>query len=301
MGYRNLKIDSNIQWQIKNQQLVLGTDGEISFPLEDIDTILIENQSVKLTAYMLQAFAEKGIALYVCDERHMPNGVLIPMLRHSRHYRILKAQMNLGKPLQKRLWQQIVCQKVENQAQCLKLAQKEGWESLYAMVREVQSGDRTHVEAKAAAYYFSCLFGKGFSRGEEHIINSALNYGYAIIRGLIARELVCYGFEPSIGLFHKSELNRFNLADDMIESFRPLVDLFVASRFTYDDWLIALSPEIKRDLYRLVNYDMLIGNEHHTLSNCVEKAVASLSTSLQDEANKLKLPMLIELQEHRYE
>lgn len=301
MGYRNLKIDSPIQWQIKNQQLVLGAEGQTSFPLEDIDTILIENQAVKLTAYMLQAFAEKGIVVYVCDEKHMPNAVVLPMLRHSRHYRILKAQINLGKPLQKRLWQQVVCQKVENQARCLELTGKAGAESLHAMVREVQSGDKTHVEAKAAAYYFSCLFGKRFSRGEEHIINSALNYGYAIIRGMIARELVCYGFEPSIGLFHKSELNRFNLADDLIEPFRPLVDLFVAAQFVYEDTQIALTPEIKRNIYGLVNYDMLIGNEHHTLSNCVEKTVASLSSSLQEDAIKLKLPMLIALQEHRYE
>ena len=102
MGYRNLKIDSSVQWHIKNSQLILG-EGDYSFSLEDIDTILIENQGVKLSAYMLQQFARYGIAVYVCDEKHMPNTVILPMLRHSRHLRILKAQMNLGKPLQKRL------------------------------------------------------------------------------------------------------------------------------------------------------------------------------------------------------
>lgn len=300
MGYRNLKIDSSLQWRIQNQQLILDKGEEISFPLEDIDTILIENHSVKLSAYMLQKFAEMGIAVYVCDEKHMPNAVVLPMLRHSRHYRILKAQMNLGKPLQKRLWQQIVVQKIENQAECLRLSEKAGSEYLYAMAKEVQSGDRTHVEAKAAAYYFSCLFGKGFSRGTDCIINSALNYGYAILRGMIARELICYGFEPAIGLFHKSELNSFNLADDMIEPFRPLIDLFAASRFEAEDTQ-SLTPEQKREIYKLVNYDMLISNECHMISNCVEKAVASLSTSIQEGNNRLKLPILLKLQEHRYE
>ena len=300
MGYRNLKIDSNIQWRIQNQQLRLEAGQEVSIPLEDIDTILIENHAVKLTAFMLQKFAELGIAVYVCDEKHMPNAVVLPMLRHSRHYRLLKAQMNLAKPLQKRLWQQVVVRKIENQAECLKLSQREGSEKLYAMAKEVQSGDKTHVEAKAAAYYFSCLFGKRFSRGDDCLVNSALNYGYAILRGMIARELICYGFEPAIGLFHKSELNSFNLADDMIEPFRPLIDLFAASRFCPEQ-VEALTPGDKRELYSLVNYDMEIANETHMVSNCVEKAVASLSTSLQEEKIGLKLPKLILLQEHRYE
>ena len=300
MGYRNLKIDSSVQWHIKNSQLILG-EGDYSFPLEDIDTILIENQGVKLSAYMLQQFAQYGIAVYVCDEKHMPNTVILPMLRHSRHLRILKVQMNLGKPLQKRLWQQIVCKKIENQAECLRLSGKEGHDKLMQMTKEVQSGDKTHVEAKAAAFYFSRLFGMNFSRGEEHIINSALNYGYAIIRGCIARDLVCYGFEPSIGLFHRSELNSFNLADDMIEPFRPLVDLYVASQFSYEDKWEPMTPERKRDIYRLINFDMLSSGERNTASNCIDKAVASLSTSLQEEKNVLKLPTLIALQEHRYE
>lgn len=301
MGYRNIKIDRNVQWHIKNQQLMLGESDACSFPLEDIDTILIENNSVKLSAYMLQKFASLGIAVYICDEKHMPNAVVLPMVRHSRHFRILKAQINLGKPLQKRLWQQIVWKKIENQAECLKLSGKADSDKLSAMAEEVQSGDKTHVESKAAAFYFNRLFGPGFSRGEDHIINSALNYGYAIVRGMIARDLICYGFEPSIGLFHKSELNSFNLADDLIETFRPIVDLYVASKFSYEDKNAPLTSETKRDIYRLITFDMLISKEHHTISNCVEKMVASLSTSMQEEKNVLKLPTLIALQEHRYE
>lgn len=300
MGYRNLKIDSNVKWNIKNQQLVIDAGNDISFPLEDIDSIMIENQTVKLSAYMLQKFAEMGIAVYVCDDKHMPNAVLIPMLRHSRHYRILKAQMNLGKPLQKRLWQQIVIRKIENQAECLRICGKKGADTLFALSREVQSGDRTHVEAKAAALYFRNLFGKTFSRGEDSKINAALNYGYAIIRGMIARELVCYGFEPSIGLFHRSELNSFNLADDVIEPFRPMVDLYTATGIVQDDFPILTSDD-KKSLFKLVNFDMLIGNEYHMVSNCIEKTVASLSTSIQDGNNVLKLPKLTILQEHRYE
>ena len=117
------------------------------------------------------------------------------------------------------------------------------------MCKEVQSGDRTHVEAKAAAYYFRCMYGLGFSRGNDHIINSALNYGYAIIRGMIARSIICYGLEPSIGIFHHSELNNYNLADDMIEPFRPLVDLYVSSHFDISEIDSTLSQEMKKGLF----------------------------------------------------
>ena len=115
MGYRNIKIETSQQLNIKNSQLLIGSSGEVQIPLEDINSILIESQAVTLSSYFLQKMAEMGIAVYVCDEKHLPNAVLLPMVRHSRHFKLLKCQMNLGKPKQKRLWQQIVVRKIENQ------------------------------------------------------------------------------------------------------------------------------------------------------------------------------------------
>ena len=180
MGYRNIKIETSQQLNIKNSQLLIGSSGEVQIPLEDINSILIESQSVTLSSYFLQKMAEMGIAVYVCDEKHLPNAVLLPMVRHSRHFKLLKCQMNLGKPKQKRLWQQIVIRKIENQSACLRFLNLEGAEELLKMSKQVQSGDKTNVEAKAAAFYFRKLYGLGFSRGDDHIINAALNYGYAI-------------------------------------------------------------------------------------------------------------------------
>ena len=216
-----------------------------------------------------------GIAVYVCDEKHLPNAVLLPMVRHSRHFKILKYQIEAGKPLQKRLWQQIVVQKIRNQALCLAYLELDGSEELMKMCKEVQSGDRTHVEAKAAAFYFKSLYGLGFSRGNDHIINAALNYGYAIVRGLIARSIVCYGLEPSIGVFHHSELNNFNLADDMIEPFRPLVDLYVAQNYDIAEIDSDLTPERKRGIFGIINYDMDMKGEKRIISNCIDMLVAS--------------------------
>lgn len=301
MGFRNIKIDSKVQLHIKNQQLEIDNGNIVHFPLEDINCILIENQSVTVSTYMLQQLAEYGIVLYVCDEKHLPNAVLLPLVRHSRHYKVLKCQMNLGKPLQKRLWQQIIVRKILNQAYCLELQEIDGAEELRKMSKEVQSGDRTHVEAKAAAFYFRKLYGIGFTRGDENIVNAALNYGYAIVRGMIARSIVCYGLEPSIGIFHCSELNSYNLADDIIEPFRPLVDLYVSTHFDVSEVNFALTPEIKRGLFGIINYDMLVKGEKRIVSNSIDMLVAGYSGAIQGNRTELDLPELMPLQVHSYE
>ena len=301
MGFRNIKIDSHVKLSIKNQQLYIETDILRQIPLEDINCIIIENQTVTVSAYLLQKMADMGITVYVCDEKHLPNAVLLPMVRHSRHFKILKYQIEAGKPLQKRLWQQIVVRKIRNQALCLAYLDLDGSEELMKMCKEVQSGDRTHVEAKAAAFYFKSLYGLGFSRGNDHVINSALNYGYAIVIGLIARSIVCYGLEPSIGVFHHSELNNFNLADDMIEPFRPLVDLYVSQNYDVAEIDSDLTPERKRDIFGIINYDMDVKGEKRIISNCIDMLVASYSSALQGKRSDLELPELMQLQVHSYE
>ena len=301
MGFRNIKIDSHVKLSIKNQQLYIETDILRQIPLEDINCIIIENQTVTVSAYLLQKMADMGITVYVCDEKHLPNAVLLPMVRHSRHFKILKYQIEASKPLQKRLWQQIVVRKIRNQALCLAYLDLDGSEELMKMCKEVQSGDRTHVEAKAAAFYFKSLYGLGFSRGNDHVINSALNYGYAIVRGLIARSIVCYGLEPSIGVFHHSELNNFNLADDMIEPFRPLVDLYVSQNYDVAEIDSDLTPERKRDIFGIINYDMDVKGEKRIISNCIDMLVASYSSALQGKRSDLELPELMQLQVHSYE
>lgn len=300
MGYRNIKIESSIGLHIKNSQLIIGDRG-ISFPLEDINCVLIENQSVTVSSYMLQEFAKNEIALYVCDEKHLPNAVLLPLVKHSRHFKMLTRQIEVGKPLIKRLWQQIIVCKIKNQALCLKEMGLDGYDKLLAMTKEVQSGDKTHVEAKAAAYYFRALYGDDFTRDNECIINSAMNYAYAIIRGLIARSIVCYGLEPSLGMFHHSELNSFNLADDLIEVFRPLVDLYVASHFDIAEVDSDLTPQIKRDLFNIINYDMSVKGDKRIISNCIDMLVYSYSGAIQGNRTDLELPELIPLQVHSYE
>lgn len=302
MGYKNLKIEKYWNFSIKNKQLVLENDKTFTIPLEDINTIMLEDMSIKLSVYFLQTVSKYGIVVYVCDEKHIPNGLVLPMLCHSRHFKMLKNQINISKPFQKRLWQQIIMQKILNQAKSLEMAEKfDAGKELKKMVKEVQSGDRKHVEAKAAAFYFKKLYGEYFSRGQEHIINAALNYGYAILRGIIARSIICYGFEPSIGLFHHSEQNSYNLADDIFEPFRSIVDIYVYQNYDISEVEKGLTTEMKRGLYNIMNYNMKINNEKQSVSNCVEKVVMSFSACLAGNRDSLMLPELIPIEMHEYE
>lgn len=299
MGYRNIMISNGTELHVKDKQLQIGNLASI--PLEDINSIMIESQSVKLTSYFLQKAAEYGIVVYVCNEQHNPSTVVLPLQHHHRHFKMLKLQIGMSKPLQKRLWQQIIVRKIKNQARCLELMNIPQWKELDIMAREVKSGDTTHVEGKAAAFYFKCLFGERFSRGEDHIINSALNYGYAIIRGMIARTIICYGFEPSLGIWHCSELNGFNLADDFIEPFRQVVDLYVAKKFDYAEMETTLTPDMKKGLFSVLSYDMDVNGEKQILANAIDKMIMGYGGCLNGSRNELTIPELMPLEIHHYE
>lgn len=165
----------------------------------------------------------------------------------------------MKKPLAKRIWQSIVKRKVENQAACLTLAGSEGEQALKNLVDNVESGDRSFVESQAARMYFKFLYGSTFTRSSDNLINAALNYGYAIVRGQVARSLSAYGFLPSIGLQHHSEVNNFNLADDFMEPYRPVVDLLVAKEF--DVTLEPLSTDHKHRLYGVLTQTVLLESQ----------------------------------------
>ena len=300
MGYRNLIIANAKRLSVKDCQLLID---DISVPVEDINSLLIENQNTMFSTYVLQYLADQGVVVYVCDYKHIPNAVLLPLIAHSRHLKMLKYQIEISRVLQKRIWQKIIVAKLENQSRCLSLIEDlDGAKHVKLMQKKVLSGDPKNIEAQAAAYYFKRIYGKQFVRSHESLTNAMLNYGYAIVRGMIARSIVCHGYEPSLGVFHKSELNNFNLADDFIEPFRPLVDLAVYQLMqTVDEEQQELTPDIKHELFRLVNYDMEVGNQKHIVSNAIELFVESYSKSLRDNVESITPPIIIALKEHSYE
>lgn len=299
MEYRNLFLANPARLSVQRNQLVIEQEERYTIPLEDISTVLIESQQVTLTARAIAAMAEQGITVILCDEKHLPSCQILPMDQYCRQRKLLMAQVEIGKPLQKQLWQQIVVQKIRNQAKCLRLAGKEGAEELMRLAGSVLSNDSDNREAVAAALYFPALFGEDFTRGSDDSRNAALNYGYAILRGGIARNLVTHGLEPCIGLHHRSELNQFNLADDLIEPFRPLVDLYVAQHFSGDEEV--LTPRQKVGLFDLTRYLVEQAGKRYRVMLAVSRSCSSLANSIVEQKLALELPELLPLERHEYE
>lgn len=299
MAFRNVYIENDVQMKIKNEQLVIKKETEeYTIPLEDVNSICIESQRSNITTYALKKCIEHDIIMYVCDEKHLPTGVLVGMNNYSRQLKNIKLQVEMSKPLMKRIWQNIIKVKIQNQAECLRQLEKGGADLLDRMSESVTSGDTENVEARVANLYFRCLFGRTFNRKIECIENSALNYGYAIVRGIIARTLIMYGFEPAIGIFHHNQLNNFNLADDLIECFRPVVDLYVMSNIDFSN--NELDSLNKKVLYNIVNTLVLIDGKKFNISGAIEYMIKSLSTSMNKNQNLIKVPYLICLEEYRY-
>lgn len=297
MAFRNVMVESPARISVKNNQLLIFTDREFSLSVEDISAVLLESRMSTITTAALSLLGQSGCTLFVCDEKHMPCAVLTPFSQHSRALTSAQLQLSASEPLKKRLWQALVKAKISNQAECLRLSEKEV-KALSDLSARVRSGDPDNVEAAAAQAYFPLLFGAGFVRRSNDAINAALNYGYAILRGQMARTLAIYGFLPAFGVHHHSELNAFNLADDFMEPFRPVIDLLVFKEDNSED---GLSPERKRRLFNCLNLDILSGSEHHSVSYAIERLVQSYARSLKEKSPLLCLPALVETRQHRYE
>jgi len=268
-------------------------------PFEDIAVIVLNHREITLTHPVLSACAEYGIGLYATGSNHQPSGVFLPFLPHSRTTRMMRKQLNIARPLAKQVWASVVRRKIENQAACLKLCGKKGMDRLESYARRVRSGDGDNLEGQAAAFYFAQLFGQSFHRAEEIWTNAALDYGYAVLRGAIARGLVAHGLHPTVGLFHDSEQNAFNLADDLIEPFRPIVDLHVAKHPAMTEG--NLIPEDKSALVALLNVDVAMPQGRTSALSAIEYAVESLVRVFEEGSNELELPVLIGLRPHRLE
>lgn len=230
MAWRGLHITKPCRLSLADGQIVVDQDdGEARLALEDVAWIVLDAPQSTITSTILSACMTAGIAIIATDATHTPCGVVLPFHQHFRQGEIAHRQAAMTGPLKKRLWQKIVRAKIDNQAQALATVGRGGATSLREMTKLVGSGDPGNVEARAARYYWTQLWPE-FRRddgGDKR--NKLLNYGYAVIRSGVARSLVAAGLLPAFGLKHASVTNAFNLADDIVEPFRPFVD-FLAWR-----------------------------------------------------------------------
>lgn len=299
MVWRSVMISRPARLHREHFSLAIEQEETALVPFEDIAVIVLDHQEITLTHPVLSACAEYGIGLFATGRTHQPAGVFLPFLTHSRTTRMMRLQLGISRPAAKQAWASIVRRKIENQAACLKLCGKPGHERLASYARRVRSGDPDNLEAQAAVFYFAQLFGNDFSREDARWTNAALDYGYAVLRGAIARGLVAHGLHPSVGLFHDSEQNAFNLADDLIEPFRPLVDLHVARHGATTEG--DLIPADKQALVALLNVDVGMPQGRMSALSAIEYAIESLARIFEGNAKELDLPVLVGLQAHRLE
>lgn len=301
MVWRSVVINRPARLKREHFALVVEQEQSARVPFEDIAVIVLNHREITLTHPVLSACADYGIGLYSTGDNHQPNGVFMPFLQHSRATRMQRLQLNLDKPTTKRAWARIVQVKIQNQARCMELLGATGADRLASYARRVRSGDGGNLEAQASAYYFPQVFGRSFHRSQSGWANAALDYGYAVMRGACARALVQHGMLPSIGLFHSSEQNAFNLADDLIEPYRPVVDLHVAQQSPSDPDA-ELQPTDKAALVSLLNVDVAMPRGQMSVLASIEQAAESLARLYDGGSEQvLELPGLIGLRQHVFE
>lgn len=285
MSWRSILIQNPARVRLKNSQLALSNDnGEYTIPIEDIAVIILDSPEITITSAVLSYMQDEGVVIITCDKSHIPNGLLLPFIPHSRNAQVANIQIGWSAAFKKRAWQKIIQNKIYNQGECLKKFGIEGSDKLFAMVKKVRSGDEGNLEAQAAKYYWQKLFESEFRRGDSDIINSALNYGYAVVRACVARSLVSYGLLPVFGLHHSSELNGFNLADDIIEIFRPFVDCKV-KQMVIDEELSQensrLTKENRSKLAEIAGLNVDINEESFSIIAVCDKISASLVSAVK--------------------
>lgn len=262
-------------------------------PLEDIGFVILEDSAITLSHQLLRSLTEQKAAMITCGENHMPQGLLLPIEGHTTHAEILRAQLDASKPLQKKLWQQLVMAKILNQACLLEFFDRKEHVRLREIVKSVKSGDSDNREGMAARIYWQSLFGdQAFVRDPDGLPpNHLLNYGYAIFRAAVARALTASGLHCAVGLHHHNRYNAFALADDMIEPFRPFVDRTV-SELAKSNTGTSLTKEQKARLLETLTVDVFQNGQRKPLLLGVSHSASSLVKCLKGEESQLLCPAM---------
>lgn len=258
-------------------------------PLDDIAAVIANAHGVIYTNNLLVALAERGAPFVLCSNNHNAVGMLLPIDGNFEQAKRIEAQLAASLPTHKRLWATIVRAKLEQQATALEAAGA-ATAPLTALVTKVRSGDPDNLEAQGARRYWGLLFGDAFRRDQlGDGVNSLLNYGYTVVRAAMARAVIAAGLHPSIGLHHSHDNNAMRLVDDLMEPFRPIIDLKVWQ--LRRDGLESVSPEAKRALVQTLYDDMQTSSGATPVIVCTQRLAVSLAQVYLGERDKLDLPL----------
>ena len=278
---------------VKHKQLVVDQtpSGKVTMPLADLAVVVVSHPQVTYTQAVLACLAEAGGAFVACNRQYLPVGLFLPLVAHFTQAERFSAQATVSQPIRKRLWKQIVREKIRSQARTLRTLYGEDF-GLSALVSQVRSGDVSNVEARAARRYWPQLFMDiEFRRNRDNQDqNLLLNYGYAVLRAIVARAICGVGLHPSLGLHHHNRYNAFCLADDLMEPFRPIVDLAVVEYMSEHDEPYGVESEAKQHLIERLTGRYVVDGMQRTLFDTVTRLAGSLVEVFVSRSGELALP-----------
>lgn len=292
MSYRIVEITKLAECHVNNHQLVVEQEkGTIQIPVEDIEIMICIGAKTRFSTMGLSELTQAGIVIIAFGKKHEPETIIEPYFPNQRHSTYLKAQMNLSKDFKICLWNKIIRQKIDNSSRNLAVLGLEGVKEIEDFVSQVHDGDKDNIEAQTAAVYFQ-FYHKGLNRRNADPVNSALNYGYAIIRSFIIKAIISTGFHCALGIYHHNEYNNFNLADDLIEPWRAMVDQ-LAYRIIGTEF--NLSMKQRRELTGILHKPCKIDDKVMKISTVIELMVDSFKTAvIENQPELIKLPILLD-------
>lgn len=262
-------------------------------PIEDIGVIVLDHKQITITQALIEQLLKNNCAIITCDENHLPLGLMLPLSGNTTQTERFQAQISASLPLKKQLWQQTVQAKILNQASHLSQAHNVVVRNMNVWASEVKSGDTNNYEARAAVYYWANLFPNipDFTRDRFGVPpNNLLNYGYAILRAIVARSLVVSGLIPTLGIFHKNKYNAYCLADDIMEPYRPFVDKLVMDIMKQGGDINEVTTELKVKFLSLPTLEVKMSGQRCLLMNAVGQTTASLAKCYLGESRKIVYP-----------
>lgn len=279
MSFRTVVISKQSKLSYKNRFLVVKQESDEKYiHLSEIDTIIVDSISVSISTYLLKELSDNKINIIFCDEKHNPFGELKSYyLSHNVSKKIL-LQTKWSQREKNNLWQEIIKNKITNQALQIRKIKSQNYNLLLSYVNEVVSGDKTNREGHSAKVYFNPLFTKKFVRNENDSINAALNYGYAILLSSFNKEIVSNGYLTELGIHHKNEFNPFNLSCDLMEPFRIIIDNFV-----YHNKERELNTDYKMDIVNILNSKFKYNGKQYTLKDIIKLYTKNVFLYLEQE------------------
>lgn len=278
MSWRTIVVSNTAKLDYQLGFMVVRGEETVKVHINEIEMLIVESTAVSFTAYLMNELIKNKVKVIFCDEKRNPSSELLPYYGSHDTSAKIRHQMEWTRENKASIWTEIVTEKIRKQAELLQERFKAEAGLLYQYIKEMAFGDETNREGHAAKVYFNALFGKDFSRTEECPLNGALNYGYSIILSLFTREVVANGYITQVGLFHDNMFNQFNLACDLMEPYRPIIDRFV----------LELKPsqfekEEKHQMITVLNKEVIIDGRKELLGKSVKIYTRSVFDALNDQ------------------